>query len=56
MSTPHRVRKALAKYGIQDEELNSRLNSAAGGGSAIIELSGVYEDVEVYIYSAQFHC
>lgn len=44
MNTPSRVRRALAKYGIQDEKLNSRLNTAVGSP---IELEGVYVDIEV---------
>lgn len=47
MSTPYRVQRALAKYGIQDQEL---MNSVAGSGSAI-ELSAVYVDVEVTPYA-----
>jgi hypothetical protein len=45
MSTPERVKKALAKYNIVDEKVNSRVRKAANG--AAIELTNVYVDIEV---------
>ncbi|KAK4519931.1 uncharacterized protein ATC70_010175 [Mucor velutinosus] len=43
MNTPARVKRALAKYGIVDEKINSRLNSAS---NAAIELFSAYVDIE----------
>ncbi|KAI8640974.1 aspartic peptidase domain-containing protein [Parasitella parasitica] len=43
MNTPARVKRSLAKYGIVDEKLNSRLNSAS---NAAIELFSAYVDIE----------
>lgn len=43
MNTPARVKKTLAKYGVVDEKINSRVRSAA----ASIELTSVYVDIEV---------
>lgn len=45
MNTPERVKRALAKYNINDEKINSRVRSAGGGAS--IELFSAYVDIEV---------
>jgi hypothetical protein len=43
MDTHTRVKRALAKYGIVDDIINSKINSAA----ASVELTSLYVDVEV---------
>lgn len=45
MSTPERVKRALGKYNIIDEKVNSKVRKAAAG--AAIALSSVYVDIEV---------
>lgn len=45
MNTPERVKRALAKYNINDEKINSKVRSAGGGAS--IELFSAYVDIEV---------
>ncbi|KAI7887782.1 aspartic peptidase domain-containing protein [Mucor mucedo] len=48
MNTPERVKRALAKYNINDEKINARVRSAGGGAS--IELSSAYVDIEYLGY------
>lgn len=43
MSTLARIKRALGKYGIVDNELNGRISSAISG----VELESVYVDIEV---------